>query len=619
MTIIKEEYVGNKAKDKLPVESEWWHTSGQKLANNVVTVVNNISKTQSLRNSLNLRYARLYSDMELLGKAYRTAVSNTTRMREQNKNRISYNIVKSCTDTASSKISKNKPKPEFITSGGNWEQAERAKKLSKYIEGVYYDVNAYELGQKMFVDACVFGTGALKIFTDEGRVKVERVHIDEIVVDDYDGLYGKPRQMHQIKHVSKDVLIGQFPKYAKEINDQAANTSGSSDWSAAQLIKVVESWHLQSGTNGKDGKHAICIESVCLYEEPYKKDYFPFVFMRWSDRLTGFFGQGLAEELTGIQVEINKLLRNIQKAQHLMAVPRVAINTRDNTPVRKLSNEIGSVIPYKDKPPTWFTPTAMNAEVYNHLKWLIEKGYEVTGVSQMSATSKKPSGLDAAVAIREYQDIETERFIVTGQRYERVFMDLSKIIIDMSRDLYSKDNNLKIKIDGGKFIETIKWKDVDLKDDEFVMKVWPISFLPSTPSGRLQKVQEMVQSGMITQAIGMKLLDFPDLETAESLEMADANLVDKTLSNMILHNRYDPPEPQQNLKYAFTRAQQVYLKGRFDAVPEDRLELVLRYMDDAQRLQIMAQPAPPPVVAPGTQPELAVAAPLPESDLIPQV
>jgi hypothetical protein len=38
--------------------------------------------------------------------------------------------------------------------------------------------------------------------------------------------------------------------------------------------------------------------------EDYDKSYFPFTFFRWSPRLTGFWGDSLANRLTGNQIEI---------------------------------------------------------------------------------------------------------------------------------------------------------------------------------------------------------------------------------------------------------------------------------------------------------------------------
>ena len=43
-------------------------------------------------------------------------------------------------------------------------------------------------------------------------------------------------------------------------------------------------------------------------------------------------------------------------------------------------------------------------------------------------------------------------------------------------------------------------------------------------------------------------------------------------------------------------AQQAFLRGKIDGLPEDRLELMLRYIDDCERLKSQATPVEEEVV-----------------------
>jgi hypothetical protein len=609
---VKQEYVGKLANQQT-LDNRWWQTPVEELPANVKAVVDSIDKAQSTQRIMNLKYARLYSNLELLGFITGGTVRNNTDAFINN--RVTYNIVKSTIDTAKSKIAKNKPKIQFLTEDGDFGLQRKAQNLTKYIEGVFYDTDLYSKAQKTFTHSCVFGTGALKIFKKDGKICVESVFIEEIKVDDIEGAYGKPRQIHQVKYISRDILLASYPDHHEAILSATAGdiTRGSITYTA-DMIEVTESWHLRSGMNVGDGRHSISIEGATLFDEEYEKDYFPFVFLRWNDRLAGFFGQGLAEELIGIQIEINKILKNIQKAQHLLAVPRIAIDSSSKVSAATITNEIGAMFKYAGNPPTFFTPTAMNGEVYNHLKWLIQSAYEVSGISQLSATSKKPAGLDAAVALREFQDIETERFMITAQNYEKVFMEATEIIIDMSRDIYVDDPNLKTKTNSSKFIQSIKWKDVCLDDDQFVMKMFPVSLLPSSPAGKLQKVQELLQAGFIDQQQALSLLDFPDLDNVQNLAMASLKLTEKQLYVITNDGKYSNPEPQQDLTYSIALAQQVYIKSKLNNLPEERLDLVLRYIDDAERLLAQTQP---PVEAPIEAPVEPPVEATPEMSTIP--
>ncbi len=607
---VRQENIGKRKEIEI-TNFDWWNQKGDELANSVQAVVNNITESQSYMRTLNYKFARLYGNLEMFGLGYGTYTGRTPQVATTNT--VTYNVVKSVIDTAAAKISKNRPRPLFLTSGGDYAQQARAKKLTKYIDGIFYDTKVYKKAQDAFIDACVFGTGVLKIYIENNRIAVERVSPTELVVDDADGRYGKPKQLHQARLVARQELLDLYPDKSVEIISAktALEQSGKSS-NVADMIQVTESWYL-----GK--KHAITIENCTLFEEDYDKPYFPFVFYKWSERLAGFFGQGMTENLVGIQIEINKILRNIQKAQTLAAVPRVFLENGSKVSTAQFTNQIGSVIKYTGQRPVVETATAMNAETYNHLKWLISSAYEVEGVSQLSATSRKPAGIDSGVALREYNDIETERFILNGQRYETLFLQLANIVIDMSRDIYTADPSLSINVPGGDFIESIKWKDVDLRDDEFIMKVYPVSLLPTTPAGRLQKIQELIQSGMLAPAEGRALLDFPDLEAFATLEQADKHLTQKVVGEIIDKGEYNPPEPEQDLAYCAKYAQQQYLEGILSNLPEERLELLLRYMDDANRLAKLNEPEQPaPAVPEQPQPLAAVPEALPQSDLIPQ-
>ena len=616
---VKEEWVGAKAEVSTPEGShKWWDKPTENLYQNVFNVVDKIDVEQSYRSSLNIRHARLYNNLELLGlSVYNNGSTGNVNYNDLNNGRITYNLVKSCIDTAASKIAKNRPKPQFLTSGGDYTLKERAKKLTKYVEGVFYASKYYEISAKAFTDGCVFGTGVVKFYKQDGQIKCERVIPEEIKVDDNDAIYGKPKSMYQVKQLSRDTLAEIYPDFAMQIYQSSSSTP---DTSSVDLIKVVEAWHL-----GKEGRHTICIENATLFAEPWEKDYFPFIFFRWSDRLTGFFGQGLAEELTGTQIEVNRTLRNIQLAQKLVAVPRVAIESNSKVSVSQLTNDIGSVIRYQagTQAPIFNTPTGMNPEVYNHLKWLIQSGYEKTGISQLSATSKKPPGLDSAVALREYSDIETERFMLTAMKYEAMSLEAAKIIIDLSRDLYIENSKLKVKVPGKEFIDTITWKEVDLKEEQYVMKIFPVGLLPTTPAGRLAKVQELIQAGWVDKEKALELLDFPDLQAYESLETANNSLVERSINEMLTTGKYYPPEPQMDLVVAAATAHKHYLQGRVDEIPGARLELLLRFIDDANRLEEQKQANATPAVAPEMAPAEAVpqgvAEPLPQAELIPQV
>lgn len=605
------------ADNTIGIKSKWWFQDETDIHRHVYAVAQGIEKNQMYRETQFIRYARLYANMDIVG--FAAGVFSRTANDYSFWNRISLNVIKSCTDTAAAKISKNKPKPQFLTEDGNYTLQSRAKKLTKYIAGVFDSADMYDIAQRCFIDACVWGLGAIKIFTDSGQVKYERVLPHELLVDDAEGIYGKPRQLHQKKYVHREVLLDMFPEHGDAI--MSAQAGGKGDLlvrSASDQVVVLESWHLPSGPDANDGKHVIVLENVTLFSEEYKKPYFPFVFIRWANRLLGFYGQGLAEELIGIQLEINKILRNIQQAQSLMAVPRIFIENSSEIVTSHINNEVGGIVRYTGTAPITAVAPAMSQEIYNYLENLYNKAYEITGISQMTAQSVKPAGLNSGAALREYDDIQSERFILVGQRWEQLFLDATQITIDLSRDLYMENKSLNVKVKGQKFIETIKWKDVDMDDDKFSLRVYPVSSLPSTPAGKLQTVTELTQAGWIGKEEALSLLDFPDLEAFNDRNNAPLDLINKMIERMLDDGAYKSPEPFMNLQLAISTTQYALAYAEIQDVSEDRLDLLRRFITDCQAL--MQAASTPPAEQPGNSSGQAQAVPetRPRSDLLPQ-
>lgn len=227
------------------------------------------------------------------------------------------------------------------------------------------------------------------------------------------------------------------------------------------------------------------------------------------------------------------------------------------------------------------------------------------------------------MALREFQDIETERFALVAESYQQLYLDASKILIDLQRELEEDGKKPTVKIKGADFIETVRWKDVDLSDDKFIMQAYPSNFLPKTPEGQLEFTQELVQSGYIEPEEALSLLNFPDLKGFFNLKTAAIDDIKFMLEGIIERGEYTPPEPYMNLNLAIKMAQASYLRSKTDGTPEDRQELLRRMIDECQyllgALTTPQEPSPPTDVMGMQGIPGAIAEPMsaPVSDLMP--
>ncbi len=606
----------------------WWESKDpDKAAMFMLTSAAYLKEAQNYRYKQAAIYARLYGNQSL----YAFAGSNINKL-DQTKGlpqeRPTFNIIQSVTDTLVSRLSQSRPSPVFLTDNGDYKQRTLAKKLNNFIAGEFYQTDAYEKAAIALRDALVQGTGVLHTFeTPDHKVGLERVLLTELLVDPNEAMYGEPRQIYRLKLVDREVLKANFPKFKAKLDIAAkgyADNSTDASKTVSDLIMVVEGWHLRSGENMRDGRHTLACSSGYLIDEEYTKDRFPFTFVHYSPRLLGFWAQGVAEQLMGTQMELNSILFTISKAIKLVGVPRVFQEEGAKISTAAHNNEIGVIVKYRGIKPEYVVAPCNAPELYAERDKLIAYGYQQSGVSALQASSQKPQGLDSGEAIRTYDDISTDRFATLSRRYDNLFIDLAYQIIDQAKDIATEQGSYQTVYPNKNGTREIDLPHAQLVDDPFIIQCFTQSSLPKDPAGRLAKITEMIQAGMITIQEGRRLLDYPDLEGMEKLANAAEERIFQILDDIIETGKYTPPDPFMNLALAeqlTTQYINLYAQAKLE---ESKAQKLRDFFSQIQALKQAAQPpmAAPPG-APGASPSnanpvpQATPQPLPQSPLVP--
>lgn len=562
-------------------------------------------------------YAKLYGTWTpTFWNGYQLANSGkpTAPMRD----RLTYNIVQSCIDTLTARISQNKPKPMFLTTAGDSKVQRKAKKLDSFCYGLFYENKLYQMLPKIFRDCCIFGEGIIHAYADHGRVKYERVLPYELLVDYLESHYGpeSTKSLFRIKNIDRTELSEAFPDKSSDIA-RMSNTStfiSANNRSVSDTVTVVEAWRL--GSDNKPGRHVITTENTILFDEDYKDDFFPFAILRYSPRLYGFYSQGMAEQLVPSQVEINRTLISIQRSLYLGGTHKIFVKAGSKIIKSHFDNMIGTIMEYAgDTPPAYVVPQLVQPEIYSHLENMIQKGYQLPGVGQLAASNLKPQGVDSGKALRAVDDVQIQRFQTVAQMYEQGVVDLANITISVARKAYEESGELTVKVPGKRFIQTIDWSDVDLEDDEFSLQIYPVSKLPNDPEGRLATIQEMMQAGLLDPQVGRRLLDFPDLEAEENLYNATADYLHKILDDIVEGDEYVAPAPEDNLQLAKKLVLEYIAQGKLNNLQQDRMEDLMLFNKQIDTL--LGVGLPPPQAAPQQSAPQAVPQAPPQSPLIP--
>ncbi len=600
------------------VNPKWWAIEGEdsseKIADSIAVIIQTLKNSQNKLEAQRQASARLYGNIPLygtLGLSTNRGAATLPVVRD----RLTYNVVQSCVDTVTAKIAKNRPKPLFLTNGGDYRLQRKAKKLNQFMEGIFFENKVHtELAPTAFRDCAVLGDGLVHVYDWYGQVKIERVLSSEILVDELEAVYGQPTQMHRVKNVDRLVLAEMFPKYkAKIMRAEEAFFEGMQGPHISDQLTVAESWHLPRSPNARDGKHVIVITGCTLFEEEWTDDCFPFAKLPWCPRLYGYWAQGGAEQIQNIQLEINKLLWVIQRSMHLAGTSKIWLQQGSKVDPSSMNNDLWTIGWYVGNPPLYVTPPIVQPEIYQHLQTLKASAYEQFGISQLSASSKKPDGLDSGKALREFNDIESERYMIIGQNYEKFHLDITKLCISTARRIYKRRGELTSRVPGSKFLDTIDWGDVDMNDDQYVMQIFPISSLPSDPAGRLATIQEYAQAGYIDPRTARRLSDFPDLQQVETLAGAVEERILNILDKIVDDGEFSPPDQFMEPGLARQLALQYYNQYVNQGMEDDKLQMLVDFMN---QLDVLTAPAMPAPVDPGMSPQ-AVPAPPPQSDLLP--
>jgi hypothetical protein len=553
----------------------WYTLTGKDLAQAITKRVDTISENQSYMQDRNSMYMCMYGNTHDFG--FGSVAFDSTEMVQG----LTLNVVQIMIDTLASRVGSNEPRPYFLTDEGNHKQQEQAKKLNKFVHGQFHKSKTYEKSMKAFLLAGVQGTGILKHYKEGQAIKSDWVVPDEIFVDQREAMYGSPKSLFQCRYVAREVLIAKYPNFKEQIEEiDYSPFDVVGDDTLSNMVKIIESWHLRSGENSTDGKHVISIKDIVLFEEEYEKDRFPFSFYRVFDNILGFYGRGIAEALAPIQMEINKTIKRISKCLHYMSVPRVYVERGAKIVEGHINNDVGSIVEYDGRPPIFGVAQSVSPELANHLENLYRKAFEVVGLSQLTAQSMKPAGLNSGKALREYNDIETERFKRIAKAWEAFHLDIADHYIDLAQEISEEHKDYAVLAIDKAGTSRIKWKDVNLSRDAYVMQSYPTSMLPKNPSGRLEYAQELLQAGFIGQEEGLALLDFPDIQAATNLKTSNYKMANKIINGFIDGKFIEPDIYHQNaLMMPFIQQALVYYETM--NLPEENLDLFRMWIDQA--------------------------------------
>lgn len=594
-------------------DTRWWLADEQAVGAVVVDVA------RTLLDNDDNRQREMAEARALYGDASPSQGLSRYQVRRRGNATVSLNVVRQCCSALVAELLQNRPRPMFLTSGADWQTRRAGGRLNKLCEGVFAETGFDATLARVVQCATVLGAGAVKVAVVDGRVTIEHVPPGELLVDARDAARGSPRSLYQLTLVDRAVLAELFPDKRKAI--EAATPPRSefvaaylTDGRVADLVEVAEAWHLPSSKTSGDGRHVIAVDGAALVDETWERSTFPVVVLHHDAALEGYWTGGLPSVLKGLQLEINRLLRDIQAAQMLNGMGRLLIDGSTQISPQQIDNLPGSIIRYKGAAPTMLAGNTVSPELYAQLDRLYQKSFEIAGVSAMGARAEKPAGLSSGKALTVYNDTQSRRFLRLQRAIEDFVCEVARQVVHA----VAQCDGYSVTYQGRKALESVRASDLSLADDDFRVQCFPISFFASTPAGKLEQLQQLIGTGLADQ-LGLpreaivKALDFPDIESALATVTSAYDLCE-TLFERWLEDptTYEPPEPFYNLTVCATLAAYTYMQWRAQEVPDDRLACLRSWIQQCKDLSTPPAPMPaelppgaemaPPELPPGPMP-----------------
>lgn len=429
------------------------------------------------------------------------------------------NVIKSVIDALVSKLYNQKVRPYFTPVNGTWQTKRVVKNIQQFFDILYDNQKINKKISNAFMLACINGKG--NIFINPLTNKIE-VLADHMVAT----LQSEERA---------DVVSQAVVRYLNYPSDKLKDYGLEIDENLGKYCTLAHYFNIE------DHIQQVYINGVKVKEFEYKYDRLPILTLYYNDPVFGNTTTSIVRELDGLQSQVDMVTAKIAAATQLSDASRTFVFEGSNLTPKDLGNKEGRVYGVK-VPAGVSTPPVVSVQdpPFNPfwltlLQYYTKEAYEIVGISELSAMSKKPAGLDSGVALQTLEDIESDRFERQVTHYVQAFVDLARLIIDIMPE---NVDILPVSINNS----SMKWKDVKRQSDLFKVQYSAATSFSKDPSEKQKQIINYNQIGLIPTSKIARYMDMPDMEEAFAGASAVADGVSACISNAIENEDYSIPE-----------------------------------------------------------------------------
>ena len=430
------------------------------------------------------------------------------------------NVIKSCIDTLTSKIAQSKVRPFFNTQNGTFKDIQTVKQAQAFFD-LYYDAqNVNKKVSETFRDSAIFEKGV--IYINEVTKNIEKALPWQVFVRPAEVTYGK---LTRVYYERKD-----FPTTLLDDELVRKSNNENNDYVVYGVYYDIFN-HIK----------AELVDGVVYRKSVYAPNKLPFVFLHYCSPIVGDTSQSIVDMLNSIQLEIDNLMMKIKDASQLNPALTFCVPKGSSVKTSQLNNRVGQILEYTatpnmtGSPVTVATPAFIDSQYMQLIEELKQSAYELVGISQLSAMSTKPTGLNSGVALSTMENIESDRFETQLNQVIRAYVDIAKTCIEVfpEEDTILPEDNQRL---------SIKWKDIVEESNKMVVQFSAADSLSKDPSTKLQQLQMLAQTGIIPQTRIAQFMELPDIQSGYSLSNNAINAVLTCINDCIEKNIFEVPD-----------------------------------------------------------------------------
>jgi hypothetical protein len=554
-----------------------------------------------------------------------------------------YNVVQAIVDTKANATLRNEVRPLFVTEGGDSELREKVDAMQEACDGQRYALGLEgEMGEQACWNGYIFGNGGVEFWADSAnsRIMVTPAWMWEYFVSRQEARNGAPMQTFSRHVIPRDVLLSFLANEGNEVLDAvneapSATAEDSKMYDSLEPGKVVDlvvifkAWHLPSqrvdmndprafGRNKKgeesrrvhanhDGMHMVCLQGTPgdgkqlkpLISRPWPFDHYPTPWFK-PNRVPGsFWGRGEPEILAAAQIEANQWNDRIYQVLDRYARPAVILGKGAKLNPAQINNALFNIWQVEGNPSgamEILNVPAVSPDLINRLDRLPANAREQRGMSEMSMTARRPTGINHEPGLAYLANTETIRHTAEFRAWERFNLDCSKNIIRCLRELAETDPDYEVIFEKDDVLERVKWKEIDIDASKYRIKAKGTNLFKQDPAQQASQIMELIDRGALPPDAIFDAVKSPDLQMLAGDRNVMAKNIERRLDAVVKGPEYTDemmPDPYMDLQMAKRLGIQRKNKLEYNGEKWERIQRVVQFLESVDAELAKLAPAPP--------------------------